>query len=215
MLEIAKYPKINGIFKRDKNGNFIVGDYVSPEVEYLKRNKFRWSEKIHGCNIRIHFENGKIILRGRTDRAEIPIFLEEKLRTLFPSYLSDHPLTEKLTLFGEGFGKRIQKEGILYNKDDVDFILFDALCNGRQLEFSEVNDVAEYLSIKSVPVVGVYDLPTMIGMIRSGSLMSAFGSFRAEGVVGVPTVPVMDRYGRRIQVKIKSCDFGFGMRLEG
>ena len=51
-----QYHKINTIFKRDmtNNGKMIIGNFALPEIEYLKNNKWIFTEKVDGC---LHYTN--------------------------------------------------------------------------------------------------------------------------------------------------------------
>jgi len=53
----------------------------------------------------------------------------------------------------------------------------------------------------------VCTLNEMIEQMRAGGIKSLSGDFEAEGVVGVPAVPLASRSGERIIVKVKSADF--------
>ena len=81
-----KYPKINTLWKRDEKNKFniIVGEYSCPEFDNI--DKWHITEKIDGSNIRVIFnrqrEDSPTFL-GRTDNAQIPIFLLDCLKKIF------------------------------------------------------------------------------------------------------------------------------------
>ncbi len=210
---MEKYPKIQTLFKRDMSnkGRIIEGCYSLPEIEYLKDNIWVFTEKVDGTNIRIEWVR-KIGRKfgGRTDNAQIPAVLIQRLEELFTTEKLNNAISTEdadfLTLYGEGFGARIQKGGGNYNPDGVDFILFDVLVAGWWLKREDVTKIAESLGIKVVPIVGKGTLQEGVELIRNG-LGSAWGSFPAEGIVMRPEIELKTRAGNRIITKIKHKDF--------
>ena len=81
-----EYPKINTLFKRDENNIIIPEEYTMEEFVYLKDCKFECTEKIDGTNIRIELDNtnDEVVMefKGRTDKADIPKHLLNKLNQL-------------------------------------------------------------------------------------------------------------------------------------
>jgi hypothetical protein len=209
---MKKYHKIQSIFKRDEKGNFL-DEYSCPEFQYLKDNIWEYTEKIDGTNIRIGWDYNKISIGGKTDRAQIPVFLYDKLNEIFTAdmlgevFLPNEFHKADVTLYGEGFGARIQKGGGNYIPDGVDFILFDVLINGWWLKRKDVNGVAKELRIKSVKVYGEGTLSELIEMVKSKTLKSEFGDFLSEGIVARPKVELFARNGNRIITKLKHKDF--------
>ena len=210
-----KYHKIQSIYKRDERGKFIIGEYSRPEFEFLKDNLWEFTEKIDGTNIRIIFEDNKIRFGGKTDNAQILVFLYDKLNEIFIPLLDTFKKIFKVTeieqpvvvvLYGEGFGAGIQKGGGKYIKDGVDFILFDIKIGDIWLKRKDVEDIGQKLGIKVVEKIGVGTLDTAINLVKKG-LSSAFGDFTAEGLVLRPLVEMKDRLGGRIITKIKYRDF--------
>src|SRR5690606_13186065 len=110
-----------------------------------------------------------------------------------------------VTLYGEGYGPKIQKVGAKY-RDDPSFVLFDVLRGKVWLQRESIEDVASQLGIETVPVVMRAPIDWATRRVASGQY-SHWGDFLAEGLVGTPEVGVLDRCGNRIQVKIKHVDF--------
>ena len=77
------YHKIQTIFKREMKGKLIEEEYSLPEFEYLKDNKWVFTEKIDGTNIRVMWNGENVVFGGKTDNAQLPIFLLYKLQELF------------------------------------------------------------------------------------------------------------------------------------
>ena len=202
------YHKIQSIFKRDEHSHkFILYDYSIPEFEYLANNQWEFTEKIDGTNIRIGWncEEDKISIGGRTENAQIPSFLYDKLQLLFPIEKFRRLYSDiSMTLIGEGFGAKIQKGG-KYIPDGVDFILFDVYIDGIYLERHNVADIAQRLKIQSVPVIGYGNLLELLAWIKNGT-KSKWGDFLAEGIVARPITELQDRRGNRIITKIKHKD---------
>jgi len=214
-----EYPKIQTIFKRDmtKNGKIMVDHYSMPEFEYLKDNKWIFTEKVDGTNIRIEWNGEIVTIKGKTDRALIPTFLfirlqelfVEKDRTnIFREVFRPKDDTEKIDvcLYGEGYGARIQKGGGNYKPDGVDFVLIDVRIGYWWLKREDVEDIANKFGIEVVPIVGEGTLQDMVEKVKNG-FNSKWGNFLAEGIVARPEIELKDRKGRRIITKLKYKDF--------
>jgi hypothetical protein len=210
---MEEYHKIQTVFKRDmeKNPKLVIdGDWTMPEFEYLAENQWEWTEKIDGTNIRIGWDGKdteKDIL-GRSEKSDIPKHLMEALGNICPKEALTNVFgTEpNATLYGEGYGPKIQKGGGNY-RDDAGFILFDVKIDNWWLRRSDVNDIAQRLGIDFVPVVGQGTLLEAIAKIKAG-VKSTFGDFLSEGYVLRPMVELSDRSGKRIITKLKHRDFG-------
>lgn len=199
------YHKINSIFKRDEKGQF-TEEFTLPEFEFLKNNIWEFTEKIDGTNVRIIWEDGKLKFRGKTDNAQMPVFLMEKLQEIFTKEKLQEIFPEgKVILYGEGFGPGIQSGG-KYLKEGVDFILFDVVIDNWWLNRISVEDIANKLGIKIVDLVGEGTLMEGVELTKKG-FNSKFGDFIAEGIVIKPKVQLFSRKGDRIITKVKYKDF--------
>ena len=211
---MKEYHKIQSIFKRDeKTHKFIEGQWSLPEFEYLRGNQWTMTEKIDGTNIRIGWipEVG-INIGGRTDNAQIPTFLYQKLAGLFSNEaLAESFPDTSVMLCGEGYGAKIQKGGGNYISGGVDFILFDVKIDDWWLKRSDVEDIAQKLGIRVVPIIHTGTISEGINIVRNG-LSSKFGGFEAEGLVLKPTVELKSRNGHRIVTKLKHRDFLVGVK---
>ena len=207
---MREYQKIQTIFKRDEKGHILLGDWSLPEFEYLQNNIWTFTEKVDGTNIRVIWNGENIIFAGKTDKAQIPAFLLQRLQEIFNKkqiFQNVFPLDNKVEvcLYGEGYGKGIQK-GENYIKDGVDFILFDILIGNIFLKREDIEDIALRFGIKVVPVVKEGTLNQMIDLVKNG-FNSAWGDFIAEGIVARPKVELRDRRGFRVITKLKNKDF--------
>jgi len=204
-----KYPKIQTVYLRDPATKYrtLLKEFARPEFEYLANNEWVFTEKVDGTNIRIGWDGERIVLGGRTERAQIPAFLVNKLQEMFPpgKFLSLYPDLQ-MTLYGEGYGARIQKGGGNYIPDGVSFILFDVMINDNWLARENVEDIAAKLDIDVVPIVGHGCLAYAVDMARNG-FQSHIGTQVAEGLVMRPAVELCNRRGQRVITKIKHKDF--------
>ncbi|MDR3367005.1 MAG: RNA ligase family protein [Prevotellaceae bacterium] len=214
---MTTYQKINTIYKRDMTGNakrLLVGEWSQPEFEYLKDNRWEWTEKIDGTNIRVHWNGEQALFGGRTDKADIPEhllqmlqekFTPELLRQVFPPSDVEQP---SVTLYGEGYGMRIQKGGN-YMRKQVGFILFDIRIGAWWLRRADCEALAQQLGIPIVPVVGYGTLQEAVDFVKKGfkSTIAENKDYDAEGLVLKPAVDLLARSGQRVITKIKHCDF--------
>ena len=210
------YPKIQTVFKRDpetKYRTLLEGEFSTPELAFLSGNEWEFTEKIDGTNIRIFWDSdlGTYRIGGRTDNAQIPTFLFDKLLNIFagkfPVVFPDNPKT--VQLFGEGYGAKIQKGGGDYIPDGVGFILFDVVVDGIWLKRDSVNDIASKFEIPHVPIVGYGNLWDMVATAKMGFNSHIIATPRlAEGVVARPRDTfLLDRFGKPVITKVKTRDF--------
>ena len=203
-----QYHKIQTVFKRDPDTKFktlLEGEYSLPEFEYLRDNEWVWTEKVDGTNIRVMWDGEKVVFGGKTDRAQIPANLFQRLQELFPTDFFKGLELPPMTLYGEGFGTRIQKGGGNYIPTGVSFCLFDVFCS-MWLERDSVLDIGTKLAIPVVPVIGRGTLDQMVEIVRFG-FDSYWGEFEAEGLVARPSTELLTRRGKRIITKLKCKDF--------
>jgi hypothetical protein len=205
---MREYHKIHTVFKRDmdnKGKTLLEGQFSLPEFEYLANNKWTFTEKVDGTNIRVMWRDGKVSFGGKTDRASIQATLVDRLTARFPAKAFADVFDGDVCLYGEGYGARIQKGGGNY-RPDQDFVLFDVRIGDWWLQRSDVENIACKMGIDVVPVVGSGTLYDCIKIVRDG-LLSRWGSFNAEGIVARPTTELFARNGTRIITKIKERDF--------
>ena len=208
---MKEYHKIETLFERDeKSKKLIEGKFRNPSVKFLKDNLWEFTEKIDGTNIRILWDGHKVTFAGRTDKAQIPAELSNRLFELFGGEINEQLFEQKfgeteVMLCGEGYGAKIQGCGSLY-RDSQDFILFDVMIAGNWQPRETVEDIARYFNIDIVPIVLVGTLQEAVDYIKTRP-KSKIGTADSEGVVGRPCIELQDRTGKRIIVKIKVRDF--------
>ena len=142
----TNYQKINTLFKRDEKKVIIPSQFTCEEFYELKDLKWECTEKIDGTNIHVDIEYSTerglwFSFQGRTDNAVIPSHLLKKLHEIFTedvimsafnqqfaSVGEDETL--RMSIYGEGYGMKIQKGGGNYIPNDVGFILLDVEFTG-------------------------------------------------------------------------------------
>jgi hypothetical protein len=251
------YQKINTLYKRDIN-NIIMQHYEwsCEEFEYLRGCLWDASEKIDGTNMRIEvtsrivwdepmepsFITGvefNIVIKGKTDNAQIPSHLEKYMKETFTDIKvydalgikkfipieewAEHgwcvskedptpmyeKIPEKYTLYGEGYGMKIQKGGGRYLSNSVSFRGFDVKVNDTYLLRDNAMSVFEKLGADTVPYFGRMTIDEAIEMVRAGfiSTISEDRTLMAEGLVLSSPLGLKNRRGERLIVKIKYGDF--------
>ena len=209
---MEEYHKIKNIYERDHiTKKIIEGKYTDPMLEYLKDNIWEFTEKIDGTNIRIIWDGHKVLFAGRTDKAQIPVELGNKLFELFGGETNEQLFEQKfgekrVMLFGEGYGNGIQK-GRAYSEKQ-EFILFDVKINDNWQPRECVEDIANYFDVKVVPIIVEGTLNDGVAFIKTKPLSNvAQKEYVMEGIVGRPKIELNDRCSNRAIVKIKVKDF--------
>lgn len=205
------YEKIETVFCRDTDGTkrLILNNFRNPTIAYLKDAVWVFTEKIDGTNIRVHWDGHKVEFGGRSDKAQIPAHLLDKLNELFGTIEAEELFEQtwgnkEVILFGEGYGPKIQSGGAY--RDDVSFILVDVLFGDNYQEREWVEKTAQMFGIDVVPIVLVGSIKDGVNYVMTHP-KSTMGTAMMEGVVGRPMVELRDRRGERIIVKIKWDDF--------
>ena len=209
------YEKIETIYIRDIEGTkkLVPGAYRNDTVRYLRDLPWYWTEKVDGMNVRVCWDGHRVSFGGRTDRAQIPADLVNRLNELFGTEEAEELFEqtfgeEEAILFGEGYGRKIQKGGGDYIPDGVDFILFDLLIGDNYQSRSVVERCATMFGIETVPTVGYGKLEDAVAYVRSHpNSVIAQKPREMEGLVCRPSHELRDRCGNRVIVKIKWNDF--------
>ena len=162
-----------------------------------------------GTNIRIVWDGHKVSFFGRTDKAQIPAELTNRLIELFGGNENEELFEQKfgekeVMLIGEGYGGKIQGKRGYSEKED--FILFDVAVEGCYLSRGAVKEIAEYFQIKAVPVILIGTIQDGIDYVKTKP-KSEIGAEISEGLVGRPLFELNNNTGRRIITKIKVRDF--------
>ena len=209
--KVREYEKIDTLYLRDeKTKKLVEGKYRSETVEMLKDIDWEFTEKIDGTNIRIYWDGHKVQYFGRTEKAQIPSQLMNRLIELFGGDKNEEIFEQKfgdmpVMLIGEGYGAKIQGCGSLYRKDN-DFILFDVFIGGNYQPRESVKGIAESFGIDVVPTIMIGKLQDGIDYVKSKP-KSKIGTADSEGLVARPLQELRDRCGHRIIIKLKVKDF--------
>ena len=210
---MKQYHKIQTVYFRDPENNhktLLEGTWAKPEFELLKDINWVCTEKIDGTNIRIMWDGENVRFGGKTDNAQIPTILIGVLQDTFTNEIMAEafPDADNVCLYGEGFGKKIQKGGN-YMPDRADFILFDVKVLDWWLTRESVEDIAFKLNIAIVPIIGVWKLEKAIEYVKKGfiSTIADNKQYIAEGLIMKPVSELFNRKGERVIAKIKHKDF--------
>lgn len=221
----TNYQKINTLFKRDEKKVIIPSQFTCEEFYELKDVKWECTEKIDGTNIHVDIEYSTerglwFSFQGRTDNAVIPSHLLKKLHELFTEDIIMSTFNQqfasvgedetlRISIYGEGYGMKIQKGGGNYIPNGVGFILFDVKVGQWWLGRENLEDIASKLNIPIVPLVGYMTLQEAIDLVSKGfnSVVAQNKSHTAEGLVLKTRSGLLFRNGQRIITKIKTCDF--------
>jgi len=223
-----EYPKIHSLFKRqgwyfDENAkhdpskqqgrqSFIPGDYSCPEFGNIKL----WDveEKIDGTNIRIIYRDGKVTFGGRTKDSQLPCHLLEYLQLTFTDSLLAFVFSKdesqpypNVTLFGEGYGPKIQSGG--YYSKEPGFCLFDVRIGSWWLEKDVVrHKISEQLGVTTPPYFGKMTEEEIIQFVKDKhfsrfALNDPEHKHVMEGVMCRPKPSMLFRNGGPIIFKLK------------
>lgn len=209
---MIEYHKIEPPFIReDGTKKLIEGKFKNETLEFLKDLKWQFTEKIDGTNISIVWDGHKVEFHGRTERAQIPAHLVNKLNDLFGGQVNEEMFEQifgdtPMILYGEGYGYKIQNGGAY--RDDVSFILFDVYqpTTDVWLKREAVEDIAKKLGIEVVPIILEGTIDDAVQFVKTEP-QSTIGKAKMEGVVGRPYIELKDRMGKRVITKIKVFDF--------
>ena len=209
---MKEYHKIETLYERSETTKkLIVGKFRNTAIEFVKDNKWIFTEKVDGTNIRVFWDGHKVTFGGRTENAQIPNHLVNRLIELFGGETNAQMFEQKfgetpVILFGEGYGVKIQSGGGYI--DHVDFIMFDVCVGETWLERNSVEDISTYFGVQVVPIIFEGTIEQGVNFVLETE-KSFIGKKQSvlEGLVGRPQVELKDRMGKRLIVKIKRCDF--------
>lgn len=215
----APFSKIEALRTRSPETNKLIpGTFRSTAVEDLSEALWVFKEKLDGTNVRIHWDGFRAVYNGRSDGAQ----LHADLRAHLDSIVDHEELFEQYfgataaTLYGEGVGPGIQKGGSEYG-EEKHFVLFDVRTNhwGSMAELVDVSDALNVpLTSFSYGHLDTSERLVADGVPKSRPYRSPFEvSGFSEGYVASPLSGFLDRYGRRIIVKIKTKDY-VGVNLD-
>ena len=189
-----------------------MGEYSSPELDYLRDCTWVFTEKIDGMNIRVMAAvttwGRGLEFQDRRGKGEIPNTLYTKLENIFtPENMCAEFGDTDVCLYGEGYGAKIQKGGGDYLATQG-FILFDVKIGDWWLKREDVERIAESFGIPAVPIITMGTLSFGVKVVTNGIVSEIAERPRmAEGLVASPKTPLLKRNGERVICKIKTRDF--------
>ena len=209
-----EYPKIVTAFERNPVTRKFIEPLVWKNPSFEAVDNWLATEKIDGMNIRIIVGEGKVEVRGRTNRATLHPDLVNHCTTLMERFAAEFPVP--MVFYGEGFGEGIQTGGAFGKKQ---FRLFDAVRfvgEGKYYWLSQVelSEISDHFCIPMVPCLGFHTIKEMVEMVRHG-LPSKLAQINAEGLVAKTLYPLFDSFGSRLIIKIKTKDFEGGEDAKG
>ena len=193
-------------------------------MEYEHNVELVYTDEVLG----VHFE---VTYKGKTDNAQIPKELQKYMEDNYPSEkvldalglkefipveeFVDHKwndaseIPSKYIIYGEGYGRKIQKSGGNYIKNGVGYRVFDVKVNDLYLLTDARDEIATKLGAPIVPFIGYFTLDEAIEFVRKGfkSIIAENKDFMAEGLVLRTDLGLKNRRGERLIVKIKYEDF--------
>lgn len=245
MRKYESTPNLYERFKVQPN----IGRYDSASLRcatfgLVKPDAWTYTEKIDGTNIRIILSrnlfsgNIETTIKGRNENSQMPGDLKGAIAEMvmnraavFTNLLS-HSKDEGITLYGEGYGPGIQKNGAGY-RQDKGFVLFDIARWVRTVDESaqphmqtptlesqyylprkDVEDIAENCRLTVAPrVFAGLGIGQVTKRVREGfaSKLAQFkdGEREAEGIIAVADGlwHYYDGKLRRLKFKLKTKDF--------
>lgn len=203
---MQEYHKIKWVYRFDEKTHKPIAeidDYFSP----LSENKRIFTEKIDWTNIRVHRDWHKVSFWGRTENAQIPVRLLNRLQELFMEEIFEQNFWETVvTLYWEWYGWKIQSWKRDY-KESEDFILFDVSIWDIRLERNNVEDIADKLWINCVPIVLEWTIKEWLEYVSKNYCGIDKNNPQKEWLIWVPVWWYLDRLWKRIIVKIKQEHF--------
>lgn len=184
------------------------------DITTSTHNYFANGVLVHNCNIGIFWDGHRVSYQGRTEKAQIPAHLTNRLIEIFGTNEAEEMFEQmfgerEVVLFGEGYGAKIQKGGGNYIPDGCDFILFDVYfpSSDTWLQWNDVMNVADAFGINHVPLIMTGTIQEAIDYVKTKPVSHINPNHEMEGLVGKPLVDFYDRNHNRVMVKIKVRDF--------
>jgi len=124
------------------------------------------------------------------------------------------PKAKTVTLFGEGYGGKIQMPAGKKYREEPTFILFDAIIDGWWLEHDKLTILAKQMKVADVPFLGVLTLEQIEKLVKSKptSQVAEDKTLLSEGIVARSHPQMLFRDKNPIMFKLKRKDY---KNLEG
>ena len=212
---LAEYQKIPVLYEFDGVNRVYTNEIADPNVKYLLSLPWLVSEKYDGMNIRVHYDGHSVECFGRTDRAIIPLEVNNLLTSKFDDseviFEQLFPNVSDVTLFMEAYGGKVQgaKDRKWYGGIDESLIGYDVRIGGRYLDRRDIKRIFDAFGIKTVEFFVLPNLEEAIKHVKESAKAQASDPSIPyfEGYVCTPELPLLDQYGHRIIVKVKTEAF--------
>lgn len=210
------YQKIETLFEFDLATKQFIDKFYNPLVEQLKDYTWVFTEKIDGTNLRIHWDGYNLTYSGRTDDAnfseEQSLWIESNIVTKEIEQVFEQIFKDKwITIYGELYGKNIQKRGRFYS-DNYQFKVFDIMLPILEKPLKEkyvsrkvMESICKSLGYDTVPILFEGTINEGLSYVLNND-KSSFSEASLEGVVGKIKYDLLDENGKRIIIKIKKRD---------
>ena len=171
-------------------------------------------EKIHGTSTNVSYnvaeDTVKYYSGGCNHESFLKVFDQEKVLNAFREDVADHPY-EKITIYGEGYGGKMQKMSDTYGKE-LCFTAFEVKIGDAWLGVEQAHRWAERLGFEFVPYRRISTDEDAINheMMRDSEIAVRRGMGEGkmrEGVVLRSVLELMDANGGRIICKHKRPEF--------
>lgn len=212
MYPDKEYPKIETLWKRNKDGVIIPGEYSLPEFN----NVTRWdiSEKIDGMNIRIIYDDtfvdsrAVISYKGKKEKSQIPQPLWLHLEKTFTMEFFKRAFSGAyyVVIFGEGYGPKIQSGGAY--RANQGFIGFDIYVDGWWLKQEDVFKTLFDEDIRVVPNMGRGTISQIVNFVkRYPESIASDSPKQMEGIVARSYPLMLQRNENPLMFKLKCIDY--------
>lgn len=148
------------------------------------------------------------------DGTKLPIYHDADGNCVVPNKEGNYEVTlveVPIYIYGEYYGKGVNKNGKRYIKDGNGFLVFDICIQGWWIPRELRDEICAELGLKTVPYLGTMTLAEIESMVQGGFETKVEGisdpSLIEEGIVARPTVPLNDGRGNRVIVKLKHKDY--------
>ena len=220
--------KIDGTNIRLEAERMVVVDERDGQTRLCPEDKWKGLLPFGGVVKGVQFE---VSYKGKTDNADIHKNLLQHLTENYPKdrileslglkrfipveewaehkWQTADDIHLRYTIYGEGYGAKIQKAGGNYLSQGNGFIVFDVKVDDLYLLASARDEIAAKLGSPVVPFIGMMTLDQAIDLVRTGfkSCIAENKDFMAEGLVIRNELGLKTRRGERIITKLKTCDF--------
>lgn len=173
--------------------------------EVLKYDPLWVMEKIHGTSTHIHWDlAGVSYFHGGASKDGFKaIFNHELLKHKFAMHFP----SSTITIYGEGYGGKVQKMTHVYGKE-LRFIAFDVKVNGEWKDLPIAHNICEVLGLDFVPYKLVPPTLEVLNELRDApsvlsSRLGISNNGMREGIVIKPFHETVNEHGNRVIAKHK------------